>query len=79
MNKLRDKIKTKSFWVSVAGMLALLLARSGVLHAEAVATAIVEGIGGVLIALGIIAAPPATPQESESEESEKDDKDEKED
>ena len=59
MNKLRDKLRTKSFWVSVAGLLALLLSRCGVFHAEEVASAIVEGIGGLLLALGIVASPAA--------------------
>lgn len=77
MNKLRDKIRTKSFWVSVAGLLALLLARSGVLNAEAVAISVVEGIGGVLIALGIIASPPAQSEESGEDETDEEGKDPK--
>ena len=75
MNKLRDKLKTKSFWVSLVGLLALLLSRCGVLS-EATAAAVVEGVGGLLLALGIVASPAAPSQEeAEREGSDRDGED----
>lgn len=79
MKKLREKLKTKSFWVCVAGLLTLLLSRLGVFDAAGVAESIVAGIGGVLVSLGVIASPtvgeeqPNKNNESNSEESEKQD------
>lgn len=75
MNKLRDKLKTKSFWVSLAGLLALLLSRCGAV-AEATVSAVVEGVAGVLIALGLIAAPAAPSQEEQAAETAEEEKEE---
>ncbi len=77
MKKLREKLKTKSFWVCVAGLLTLLLSRLGVFNAASVAQSIAEGVGGVLVALGVISSPtgsekkPAGITETDSEKSEK--------
>ncbi len=68
--KIVAKLKSKSFWTAAAGALTLLLSAFGI--KSEVAQAIASAVGGVLVALGIVAAPcgktEKTKEEKPSEE-----------
>lgn len=70
MKFLTDKLRTKSFWVALIGALTLIIARQCNITTEAISE-IVEGIGGLLVLLGIVASPPGSTAGGEKSESDK--------
>lgn len=71
MKKLLAKLRTKSFWAQIGGVLTLLLARLGVADASAAVNAAVEAAGAILVLLGAVtspAAPAKKPDDGEKEE-----------
>lgn len=57
MKKLTAKLRSKSFWVAVAGALTLILSRLGYADAATLAQNVIDGIAGVLLLLGIAVSP----------------------
>lgn len=64
MKFLTDKLRTKSFWVALIGALTLIIVRQCNITTETISE-IVEGIGGLLVLLGIVASPPGKSGESD--------------
>ncbi len=69
MSKWTDKLRTKSFWVSVAGAVAWLAAKLWGADISAAMGEAVESIAGLLLLGGAIASPAAPPKESAAQNS----------
>ena len=57
--KLKAKLRTKSFWVALAGVAAMILGLFGVEDVSETLGRVVEAVGGLLVLTGIIASPAA--------------------
>ena len=76
-DKIIAKLRTKSFWVALAGVAAMILGMFGVEDISEPLGRVVEAVGSILVLTGIVASPasesaPKTTLEAEVEPTEKD-------
>ena len=67
-DKIKAKLRTKSFWVALAGAAALILSFIGIEEISEPIAKIVEAIGSILVVTGIIASPAKSSDEAEDGE-----------
>ena len=65
--KLKAKLRTKSFWVALAGVAAMIFGLFGVEGLSEPVGRIVEAIGGILVLTGIVASPAKSDEAEKSE------------
>ncbi|MDE6401575.1 MAG: phage holin family protein [Clostridiales bacterium] len=58
--KLKDRIKSKSFWAGLIGSVFLMLSAFGVDVGDQTASAIVNAVCSLLVVLGIVVTPAAS-------------------
>ena len=64
--KLKDRIKTMSFWMGLIGAVFLILGAFGVEIGDETASSIINAVCSILVVFGVVAAPQK--DESESDE-----------
>ena len=74
--KIKAKLRTKSFWVALAGAAALILSFIGIEEISEPIAKIVEAIGSILVVTGIIASPASGDKQADTEGEDAKEKDE---
>ncbi len=73
MKKFVAKLRSGSFWVTLAGAAALILSRAGI-DMSALAEKIMNAIGGVLLVFGIAVSPAEKENKEKKTEEEQEEK-----